>query len=887
MDENNERSLDILLELLKDDNKQISFIKELLKIDVNYIFQYYKIYLKDFNEDYIRSKKDAIKNKDINQKIAIMMKVNQILYGFIPRKVQILSLLLFIKYYKNGLIEEIKTGEGKSIIIAFLATLKALEGKNVDIITSSPVLAQRDSQIYQKFYEYFGLSCDYCHEDEENNNSLVYNNYNSNIVYGTVLSFAGDYLRTNFIGTKGRGNRNFDVIIIDEIDNICLDNIMNQTQLIDNFKGYKFLEYIYLFIYYNLQQISIQYLNNNNNLSLLKNNKYKIVENLLILFNEFYERNLIEKRIAIPPHLNEYIQKRKKDWCNCAFDALFNYKLNMHYLISYDKEYKFYTIKPIDYSNTGIIEDKSIWIGLHQFLEIKHGLRLTEENLNSCFISNLCFFRLYNEKYGLTGTVGSEKTQEVLKKIYNLDVVFIPTFLKSKYQFNSKTDFFCDSNKQNFLETLITEIYKKYNENRAILVIVKFIAQINLIKQKIKELSFINEEDIIIYDRNDNPEQNAFLQNEIEPKKIILSTNLCGRGTDIRISKECEKNGGLFVILTFNPDSTRTEKQALGRAARKGENGSGKIMIYGNSYYEKIQNEREFKENKKFNYLLTSFKQRTIFFQDLFNRFCYELNKIKQRPNVNKNQIQDIKERWGLFLINNDFNKLEEKDYLEQINSNNSIKNGNNYAKINVEIIKNGIGIDGIYRKIQENFDSFITEIFYNNQNYKYFNQFQIVTDFENKDFQIEQNINDSLFFMIDYYQIYKKIIAKINKDQAYFEDIKSNFINLKQKVNSLINQYKIYEELIKKIKYVGNNTDLLNQNNQKINYLNIFIQNLDENISFFEKIISNKTFKNNNVFTIKFKEIEYENEDIRKYFYDFGLLTIFTLRPSDSCIIF
>ena len=249
MDENNERSLDILLELLKDDNKQISFIKE-LKNDVNYIFQYYKIYLKDFNEDYIRSKKDAIKNKDINQKIAIMMKVNEILYGFIPRKVQILSLLLFIKYYKNGLIEEIKTGEGKSIIIAFLATLKALEGKNVDIITSSPVLAQRDSQIYQKFYEYFGLSCDYCHEDEENNNSLVYNNYNSNIVYGTVLSFAGDYLRTNFIGTKGRGNRNFDVIIIDEIDNICLDNIMNQTQLIDNFKGYKFLEYIYLFIYH-------------------------------------------------------------------------------------------------------------------------------------------------------------------------------------------------------------------------------------------------------------------------------------------------------------------------------------------------------------------------------------------------------------------------------------------------------------------------------------------------------------------------------------------------------------------------------------------------------------------------------------------------------------
>ena len=134
--------------------------------------------------------------------------------------------------------------------------------------------------------------------------------------------------------------------------------------------------------------------------------------------------------------------------------------------------------------------------------------------------------------------------------------------------------------------------------------------------------------------------------------------------------------------------------------------------------------------------------------------------------------------------------------------------------------------------------------------------------------------------------RIYNSAIRKIieNETENKYERV---FINLKQKVNSLINQYKIYEELIKKIKYVGNNTDLLNQNNQKINNLNIFIQNLDENISFFEKIISNKTFKNNNVFTIKFKEIEYENEDIRKYFYDFGLLTIFTLKPSDSCIIF
>ena len=219
-----------------------------IKYDINYIFKQFQLNFDKYdNNSYLEQMKNNIKNKCNNDIIIEMMLVNYKCFKYIPRKIQIISLLLIL--YNKELIEEVKTGEGKSTIIMFLATIKALKGKKVDILTSSPVLAERDSKQNKQFYEYFGLTCDYCHEDEDNKNeSLVYNCYNSNIVYGTILSFAGDYLRTSFIGTKGRGDRNFDVIIIDEIDNICLDNIMNQTQLLDNFKGYKFLEYIYLFI---------------------------------------------------------------------------------------------------------------------------------------------------------------------------------------------------------------------------------------------------------------------------------------------------------------------------------------------------------------------------------------------------------------------------------------------------------------------------------------------------------------------------------------------------------------------------------------------------------------------------------------------------------------
>ncbi len=66
--------------------------------------------------------------------------------------------------------------------------------------------------------------------------------------------------------------------------------------------------------------------------------------------------------------------------------------------------------------------------------------------------------------------------------------------------------------------------------------------------------------------------------------------------------------------MTFNAESERIEKQALGRAARKGENGGGKIMLYGNISYDSLKNKRESKENRNFEYLMNSFKKRTIFF---------------------------------------------------------------------------------------------------------------------------------------------------------------------------------------------------------------------------------------------------------------------------------
>ena len=109
--------------------------------------------------------------------IAKMIFYNKKYFKFIPRKIQIISLLYFLeKDKKNGLVQQINTGEGKSCIISFLAVYIALkENKKIDILTSSPILAKRDSIAFKEFYKSFNLTVGYSsdhNEDVMKNNQI-------------------------------------------------------------------------------------------------------------------------------------------------------------------------------------------------------------------------------------------------------------------------------------------------------------------------------------------------------------------------------------------------------------------------------------------------------------------------------------------------------------------------------------------------------------------------------------------------------------------------------------------------------------------------------------------------------------------------------------------
>ena len=802
--------------------------------------------------------------------ISIMKKVNHIIFGYEPRDIQIIAILLFLyKEKTSGLIEEILTGEGKTIIISFLAILKSFQGKKIDILTSSSVLAERDAKELKSFYNFFDIKVDYCKDnngkisknDERMKNKECLDCYNADIVYGDPLNFESDILKTNFMGIPGRGRkRGFDCIIIDEIDNICIDNIKNITELLDNFHGYKFLEYVYLFIYKEIKKLDEKIWKESNyekfkhDLTTF-NDKDKIIEYLLEKSQkEFNDLDALSKnkKIYLPEHLQKFIRIRLKMWCESAYDAFYVYKENKEYIITEDERFGFKTIKPVDFSNTGVIKQNSVWAGLHQFLQIKEGLTLTEENLNSCYMSNFTFFKKYisnneNNIYGLTGTLCSQKTQEAMKLLYKLNLLFIPTFKKSKLIIEKPIII---KDKDEYRNKLINEIKNiVFIQNRSVLVIFKYIKNVTKMYDLLKNEG-INPQNIIKYTRNDNNES-MFLDKELTKNLIILSTNLSGRGTDIKISKELEENNGLHVILTFFPFSERIERQAFGRAGRKGEKGSGQLIIYSQDDYNQLTNKRLIDEENEFNYLINVYKKRIDLFQELFEKFTDFLHKIRKEKNLDESALLDIKERWGIFLVENDLSKIEEK-YKDK-----------NSLVINEQLLT----------QTKENFKVFMDSLDKNlKSRYNYFNPLLLCKTFE-EDRCIEA-ISRSPIYCLGAYLF--KIFYQI-EHQNYCYDDDTDFKSLEKNCNIFLNQTRIYSKMMDELK-INQESDLYQQNTQKSFFLQYLLDLINNNKNVLKNYFNNSAQYPNlklipEILNLKeINEVNRYNEEILNYFRDYGM---------------
>jgi preprotein translocase subunit SecA len=655
------------------------------------ISQWQRDDITNWSNNLLQNQSKAVDDNFLPEMMAVIKRANLIDTNNDPRLAQMLSILMLLLHQPDkGRLIQVATGEGKSTTSAMLAVVLALRGEKVDIITSSQVLAQRDALERKEFFAMFNLKVD--HNTGEEKGKLPRYCYSANVVYGDVANFQADLLRDEYKAYQTRGGRPFNSVIIDEVDSMLIDDNSKLVRLAGHIAGMEYLETLLAAIWselgrldnhliYSAAQQSYYFIQGafkyeNGELTLFNNENgeesvaYPINDASLFCKEhiEYYIRQIIEqKSVFIPEYLQEFAISQIENWAKAAINAK-NMTENKDYVIKDKSGYS--VIAPVDYYNTGIVQDKTSWQnGLQQFLQLKHALRLTAENFTTCFISNMEYFLRYGCKiYGMTGTLGSHDAQDLLSSIYPVDLAVVPTY-KPK-QFVELTGILAH-NSEEWLAKVGNSIIEETSKNRAVLVICQTISDVYKVKDSLLKSSYPSGK-IKLYSRNDNDEYLA-VGTSIEAGQVIIATNLAGRGTDVKTAKEVEVAGGLHVCLTFLPDNLRVEEQAFGRTSRQGNHGSGQLIIDQSELETKfgsevnfidniadLKNFRDIIEHNKLEKVKTSGADKIRRNDKLFNDFCKFTNELRN-SNDNEFKLAQLEELWGIKLkqISEQCRKLE------------------------------------------------------------------------------------------------------------------------------------------------------------------------------------------------------------------------------------
>lgn len=559
------------------------------------------------------AREKAANGQSVDEVLDVIDDVIKTKRGFSLRDTQRIAVLIFLNNDTNTL-AQISTGEGKTMIVVVLSIIKALRGEKVHVITSSSVLAKRDAENNRDIFEVFGLKVSHnCYNNIEKRKVAYLNN---DIVYGDLTNFQRDYLLDHFFNKNVLDASNLQNVIVDEVDSMLLDKGNNVLYLSQDIAGLDKLEPLYIHIwqlvneifksgdiedlverirelvYYKIFPIitkdDLKNLDARLTLAEIKTIWDKLIDNGVIdskgrLLRNRYDytdfpskhasrisylmrQELDRECQSVPGFLKLFIDDHIDSWIKNAIRAYFMEERE-DYIVDVDRTGSDCnpTIIILD-TDTGTDLSNSQWDeALHQFLQLKHGCKITMQSLKSVFVSNVTFFKLYTKMYGLTGTLGSIREREMLKAIHEVDFVMIPT-AKTK-QFYEEPPIFC-TGEDDWKRQVHRRALEVVERGRSVLIICESVRDVKRIQ---KEFSIPVHTYVRDYEQFDD--------GELEPGRIIISTNLAGRGTDIKLSEKLKNAGGLHVCLTYLPRNTRIEQQAMGRAARCGELGSGQLII--------------------------------------------------------------------------------------------------------------------------------------------------------------------------------------------------------------------------------------------------------------------------------------------------------------------
>ncbi|CDW77348.1 protein translocase subunit seca [Stylonychia lemnae] len=671
-DGNDPKLTNFILEIFIKLKKPSKLISKDNKIDHKIISEWNSQNIKDWVEHAKVLYENQKNSDDASEIFAVALRGIQIANGKTARHTQIACCVFF--YNDLGQVGEVYTGEGKTLIIQLWTVIQAIRGYKVDIISSSSDLAERDYLESKNVYNQYGLMSEIICDNKANQlEEIRPKRYQADIVFGDIGSFERDYLLdTSLIGKSVRAGRSTGCLIVDEIDSSLLDKGESTLYLSHKIAELSCLKNLYVQIWASIHA---------------KGNSQGTQEDINIVIESLKIR-INSKNIKIPNILKALVLRKLPEYVKNAFTAK---KMNQNdpYILNMRQENGRVVVMD---KETGVEQKSTQWSnGLHQFLQLKHQDRLTPESFRAVFISNLKYFQNYTGKiYGLTGTLGSKVERKLLGDLYKLKFFNLPRFTQSSYVQYDPIIVPSLQVQMNMIKIIIQDI--AVNKKRPILFICENVSSVLQLEQ------FIQSFHKLVYIRISADEKLKIgSESVLEGGEVIVATNISGRGTDLRISEDVSKKGGLHVVVTYVTSNIRIEEQAFGRTARTGQQGSGQFCIqFSNSdlSIDDIKLERDKLES----YRLGELKKKTLVRLEveaiLFEKFIklYSIFSGKLKSDLNLQRIFDdntiitkyqelqldfLKNRWAFFL----------EDMTDQLNQ--VYKNGRKDVFIKYEHFQN------------------------------------------------------------------------------------------------------------------------------------------------------------------------------------------------------
>ena len=483
---------------------------------------------------------------------AVAREADKRVLGMFPYDVQVMGGIVL----HQGNVAEMNTGEGKTLTATMPVYLNALEGKGVMVITTNNYLATRDAEEMGQVYRFLGLTIGVplkVSEDEEILPEVKREIYKSDVVYTTNTSLGFDYLTENLTASvDGQFLADFNYAIVDEIDSVLLDSA--QTPLIISGSPR------------------------------VQSNLYGIIDTLIKTFKEGEDFKVDEdkKRVWLTKKgaksaesflgIKNLYDPEHRDLVrhiSLALQANKNFIRDKDYVIHPNKR-GVKEVVLLDQATGRLMEMTRLQGGLHQAIEAKEGLELTQETRAMASITYQNLFKMFRKLGGMTGT-GKVAEAEFLDT-YAMSVIKIPTNRKKNRQDLPDQIYLTLPEKVFASLEYIKEVHAKGNP---VLVFVGSVEMSTLYSNLLLREGIAHN----LLNANNAPREAQIISESGQKGAVTVATSMAGRGTDIKLGPGVSELGGLVVVGTERMMNQRIDLQIRGRSGRQGDPGRTKFFV--------------------------------------------------------------------------------------------------------------------------------------------------------------------------------------------------------------------------------------------------------------------------------------------------------------------